>query len=330
MSRSKPSNSIKSGRPVLKFFAYFGIFLLLVLLVGPFLVPVPPLENTRPAKELADADSQFLRLNGLDVHYKLAGKGEPALVLLHGFASSTVSWQDVLVPLSEPGRTVLAFDRPASGLTARPLSWEGPNPYSPDFQAGLVVGFLDYLGVDQAVLVGNSAGGSIAVHTYLLYPERVKALILVDPAILSGGGAPAWVQPLLYTPQFSHLGPLVSRSLLGQMDSLIDLAYHDPAKMTPERMAGYLRSAQVDDWDKALWQFTLASRDLKLGERLGEIKVPTLVITGDDDRIVPTEQSLQVASQIAGAKLVVIPNCGHVPQEECQPEFLQAVNDFLK
>lgn len=323
MSRSKRSSFIN------KILLVFIIFLLL-LLVGPFLIPVPPLENTRTEKELADPDSLFLQLNGLDVHYKLAGQGQPVLILLHGFASSTVSWQDVLAPLAASSKTALAFDRPASGLTSRPLTWEGSNPYSPDFQASLVIEILDYLGVDQAVLVGNSAGGAIAMHTYLKYPERVKALILVDAAILSGGGAPGWVKPLLSTPQFSHLGPLIARSLLGQMDNLIELAYHDPRKMTPERMAGYLRSAQVNDWDKALWQFTLASRDLKLSEHLDEINVPTLVITGDDDRIVPTEQSIQIAGQIQGARLVVIPNCGHVPQEECQPEFLQAVNDFLK
>jgi pimeloyl-ACP methyl ester carboxylesterase len=85
----------------------------------------------------------------------------------------------------------------------------------------------------------------------------------------------------------------------------------------------------VADWDRALWEFTLASRDLKLSRRLEELRLPVLVITGDDDRIVPTAESLRLAEEIPGAQLAVIPDCGHVPQEECPQRFLQAVQGFL-
>ena len=81
--------------------------------------------------------------------------------------------------------------------------------------------------------------------------------------------------------------------------------------------------------ESALWELTVASKPLCLAEQLGKLKVPTLVITGDDDRIVPTAQSIRLAAEIPGAKLVVIPECGHVPQEEQPAAFLAAVSDFM-
>lgn len=305
------------------------LVLLAILLIGPFLVPVPPLENTVSAESLADVDSLFIEVNGLNVHYKKFGEGEPTFILLHGFGASVFSWREVTQDLAKYG-TVIAYDRPAFGLTERPLEWEGENPYSQDSQVELVIGLMDALGIEKATLVGNSAGGTISMLTALKYPERVESLILVDPAVYAGGGAPAWIRPLLGTPQFDHLGPLLARQLQAQGTEFIKTAWHDPSKITPEIFAGYQLPLQVNDWDKALWQLTLSSRESGLAERVKDFNLPILVITGDDDRIVPTEQSLRLAEELPNAKLAVIAQCGHVPHEECPLEFMQAVQDFLK
>ena len=105
--------------------------------------------------------------------------------------------------------------------------------------------------------------------------------------------------------------------------------WHDPSKITPEIWEGYTRPLQAQDWDRALWELTVASHDLDLGQRLDEVGLPVLVITGDDDRIVPTEQSLRLAAELPDAQLVLIPDCGHVPHEECPAAFLEAVRAFL-
>ncbi len=303
--------------------------LLLILLVGPFLVPVPPLEGTVPPEQLADPDSRFVEVNGITVHYKTAGSGRPAFLLLHGFAASTFSWREVVGPMSEWG-TVVAFDRPGFGLTERPLRWDGPSPYSPEAQADLTVGLMDALGIERAVLVGNSAGGTTALLTALTYPERVEALVLVDPAVYVGGGTPGWVRPLLNTPQMRHLGPLLARSIRDWGRDFGRSAWHDPTKLTPEIWEGYTKPLRAENWDRALWEVTRASHPLGLEKRLGEVRVPVLVITGDDDRVVPTEQSVRLAGEIPGAQLAVIPACGHVPQEECPGPFLEAVEAFLQ
>jgi len=172
--------------------------------------------------------------------------------------------------------------------------------------------------------------GTVAAYTALRHPQRVQALILVDAAIYTGGGAPGWAKPLLKTPQMRRLGPVVARNLLSQNKDLLNQTWHDPSKVTPDILEGYSKPTKVENWDKAFWEFTLASRDLKLSERLAELRLPVLVITGDDDRIVPTEESIRLSEELPSASLVVIPDCGHVPQEECPGPFMKALVAFIQ
>ncbi len=301
---------------------------LLFVLIGPFVVPLPPLEDTVPPEELADPDSQFADAGGLKVHYKTAGAGAPAFPLLHGFGASLFSWRGVMGSLGRMG-SVLAFDRPAFGLTERPLQWDGANPYSPQAQVDLAAAMLDRMGVEQGVLVGHSAGGTVAMLTALRYPERVRALVLVDPSVYRGGGAPAWIKPLLGTPQLRRIGPLLVRGIGSRGEAVIRTAWHDPGKITPGVIEGYRKPLKAHDWDRALWELTLASEESRLAGRLGELKMPVLVVTGDDDRIVPTADSIRLAGELPNATLAVVPNCGHLPHEERPAQFMKALREFV-
>ncbi|RCV15732.1 hypothetical protein SETIT_3G081300v2 [Setaria italica] len=161
---------------------------------------------------LADPDSSFFEINGVRLHHKVcshddedsssdqssdatvseagrSGIGLPIL-LLHGFGASVFSWSRVMRPLARiAAAKVLAFDRPAFGLTSR-ASWSGDdskplNPYSMAFSVMATLAFIDYLGAEKAVLVGHSAGCLVAVDAYFEAPERVAALVLVAPAIFA-------------------------------------------------------------------------------------------------------------------------------------------------
>lgn len=312
----------------LRFLRITLIALFAILLIGPFLIPVPPLENTKPIETLADVDSQFIEINDLTVHYKIYGEGETVFILLHGFGASLFSWREITQPLSQYG-TVIAYDRPAFGLTERPMQWEGESPYSQTSQIELLIHLMNTLRIEKAILVGNSAGGTISMLTALKYPERVQALILVDPAVYEGGGAPEWILPLLNTPQMNHLGPLFARQIQTRGPEIVQMAWHDPSKITHEIMEGYAKPLQAEHWDKALWYLTISSRESNLQTHLQNFDLPILIITGDDDRIVPTEQSIRLASELPNAELVVIPQSGHVPHEEKPQEFMQAVINFL-
>lgn len=301
----------------------------LSILIVPFLIPVPALTNTVPSDILADEDSRFVEVNGLTVHYKVMGNGEPTFLLLHGFGASLFSWQVVMPELAKYG-TVIAYDRPAFGLTERPLQWEdGENPYSPQAQIELVVGLMDKLGVKQAIFIGNSAGGKIAFETALNYPDRVKALIAVDAAVYTGGGVPSFMRPILSTPQMQHLGPLIARQFQKNGDDLIRSAWHDPSKISQKTWDGYHTPLKAENWDAALWAMTAASEASSLPDRLDELELPVLVITGDDDRIVPTEDSLRLADELPNAKLSVIEASGHLPHEEQPAAFMNALLSFL-
>ncbi len=316
---------------------FVAVLLIALLLIGPFLVPVSVVGSV-DAHTLADANSRFVEVplgsDSIEIHYKEAGTGEQTLVL-HGFGASVFSWREVMAPLAEHHR-VIAFDRPAFGLTERPLrgewgtaaEWNAGIPYGAAAQADLTIALMDELGVEQAVLVGNSAGGAVSIITALRYPERVKALILISPAVY-GGGPNAAARWLLQTPQMQHIGPLIARRIQEWGLDFARSAWHDPSLITDEIWQGYTAPLQIKNWDRALWELTAASRANRLDERLDELTLPILVITGDDDRIVPTAQSERLAQELPNARLAVIPACGHIAHEECPAPTLEAINQFL-
>lgn len=308
--------------------------LALLIGVGPLVFPIQPLTDTLPVEQLADPDSQFVTINGVKVHYKIYGSGQPVIILLHGFGASTFSWREVTQPLAQAG-TVIAYDRPAFGLTQRPMpgEWQGENPYSPQGNVNLLFGLMDALDVQQAILVGNSAGGRVAVDAALAAPQRISALVLVDAAIYTGGGNRfGLMAAFINTPQMNRMGPYFARSIAGEQGTqFIQTAWHDPSKITPEINAGYRKPLQATNWDQALWELTKAGGStLDIAPRLKELKMPVLVVTGDDDRIVPTADSQRLAGDIPGAQLTIFPNCGHVPHEECPSGFLKSVQPFIK
>lgn len=315
-------------KKIFSIMAWVLLGVLLVVLVGPFLVPVPDLVGTFAPDQLADPDSHFVSIDRIQVHYKTAGKGEPSLILFHGFASSLYSWRDVFPQLAQDYR-VVAYDRPGFGLTGRPMTWQGENPYSSEYQVKLMFALMDQLGIQKAVLVGNSAGGAIAMSAALRYPERVQTLVLVSPAVYNSG-SPCWRRLLFNTPQMNHLGPLLARRIQVWGRNFGEQAWHDPSKLTNEIWAGYTRPLKAENWDRALWYFMAANQELNLPEQLDRIQLPVLVIAGDDDRIVPTDLSIRLANKLPQAELVVAPACGHAPQEECPQAFLAAVQGFLK
>lgn len=309
---------------------WVGLALAVALTLGPYLIPLPPLEDTLPPEDLADEDSRFIEVDGLRLHYKEAGQGEPALVLLHGFGASTFSWRRVLGPLARK-RRVVAFDRPGFGLSQRPLRpTRRPSPYSPEGAADLTAGLMRALGIRRAVLVGNSAGGTVALLTYLRHPDPVAGLILVSPAIHLPVGVPPVLRPLFRTPPMERLGVALVRAVAGRSRMLLERGYHDPSRITSEDLEGYLRFLKAHDWDRALWHLALETGPVDLRAHLPQVRVPTLMVTGDDDRLIPTAVSVELAVRFPHGELAVLPDCGHLPQEECPEAFLEAVEAFLE
>jgi pimeloyl-ACP methyl ester carboxylesterase len=123
---------------------------------------------------------------------------------------------------------------------------------------------------------------------------------------------------------------LIARQIQTRGPELIRLAWYDPTRIPEETLALYKKPLQAENWDRALWELTLASQESDLAERLNEFTMPVLVITGEADKIVPTEQSVRLAGELPDAQLVVIPQAGHVPHEEQPAAFLEAVKSFAQ
>lgn len=280
---------------------------------------------------LADPDSQFLDANGFRIHYKRLGSGPTLILLLHGSFLSLRSWSQVMQPLAEQA-TVVAFDRPVCGLTSRPLpKGKGDALYSADAQSDLVATLIDKLGFAQAILIGNSTGGTIALLTALRHPARVRGLVLVGPMIYSGYATSQVPAPMLAV--MKGLRPLFSRIMKVMIAKLYDKAirkfWFRQERLSDAMLATIKADFMVGPWDQAFFELFLATRHLGLDTRLQSLQLPALVVTGEHDRAVKPEESVRLANELPGAALEIITDCGHLPQEERPDAFVTAVKTFL-
>ena len=308
-----------------------GLSILLVidlLLVVPLIIPIPPLKDVQPVIELADPDSRFTSIDNIQFHYKTAGSGDTALVLLHGFGASLYSWREVMPVLAEEYQ-VFAYDRPAFGLTERPASWTGINPYHPQASIEQLAQLLDAWGLQTVILIGNSAGGQTAMEFTLAHPDRVEALILVSPAVSHRNTYAAKHPNLIILPQVQRLGPLLVRRIADTGLETIDQAWHDPALQPEDTIPLYTKPLKAENWDLALWHYSTGDEISDLPARLDQFSLPILLIAGDDDRLIPTGNTIALQEQLPTADLAILPDCGHVPQEECPAAFLEVVDHFL-
>jgi pimeloyl-ACP methyl ester carboxylesterase len=238
------------------------------------------------------------------------------------------TWNEVMDFFSERGH-VIAYDQIPYGLSEKLVTgdWTEANPYTSEAAVDELVLFLDALEVDNVILVGNSYGGVLAAQAALAQPDRVEALVLVDAAVYVQEEMPAFVMEL---PQVQHMGPLFARQL-GQSEAFIRQTYFDPGQISDERMSLTMINTEVEDWDLALWEYlrVWGADTLDFAARIPDIQQPALVITGDSDQVVPVEDSQRLDDELPDSELVILPSCGHVPQEECPEAFEAAVDEWL-
>jgi pimeloyl-ACP methyl ester carboxylesterase len=308
--------------------------ILSLLLVGPFLIQVNSsgtLTNVEAASAQFGDKSKFIEIVGHDVHYLTSGdqNSDRLILLLHGFGANVSTWDFVLDELGAAG-FVVAYDRAAFGFTERPVTWSGTNPYSSAGQLEVIQALIDeFGGGKEVVILGHSAGGNLAAAFAAQYPDQVDELILLDPAIYTSGGTPDWLTWVYDIPQLNHVGPALVSSIATSGLDLLDRSYFDKSLVTEELKAKYTAPLKITGWEKAFWNFNKAPRTTNVDTALASITIPTLVITGDNDEVVATADSIRLAGELPNAQLVVIEDCGHLPNEEKSQGFLTAVAGFL-
>jgi len=272
----------------------------------------------------APAPSQFLPVLGMQVHLRDEGpRGDPLpIVLLHGTSASLHTWDAWTQALTHQ-RRVIRFDLPAFGLT-------GPHPdndYSIAAYVRFVVAVLDQMGVQQFVLAGNSLGGQIAWGTAVAHPQRVKKLVLIDSA---GYPLQSTSVPLGFTIARTPGLRVVMEYVLprGVVQSSVRNVYGDPAKVTADLVDRYYELTLRAGNRQAL---AYRMDQLHSGDEaaLKGLKVPTLVMWGAKDRLIPPDTAQRFLADIAGAQMVIFDDLGHVPHEEDGPKTVEAFKLFM-
>jgi pimeloyl-ACP methyl ester carboxylesterase len=309
-----------------------GVVLALILVV-PFLIPVQT-TGTSTYKEVAGEGATFATAQGIDIYYEKTDfvcqedkdcSNPPVILLMHGFGANTFSYREVMEPLSELG-DVIAYDRPGFGLSERPTSWEGENPYGSIGQDLILDELIAQFAPGRdVILVGHSAGGTLAAQYVVDNKDAIQGLILISPAILSTGGSPSWLNWVFSIPQLDHLGPLLVSSIASSGMDLLNESWYNKDLITEEVKAGYREPLGVIGWEEGFWEFNRAPRAFDIKDRLDEINVPTLLLTGDTDTVVATADTEALANLIKDSVLFVIPNSGHLAQEETPEDTMKAI-----
>ena len=298
---------------------------------APMLLPETTAADRLPRRELARPTSRFVRLDGIEVHHEVHGPDDaPTLLLSHHFYGSTLVW-DRLVPLLADEHRLVTWDRPGFGLTERPVrDTRTDNPYTRSVTARLGWSLLDSLGVERAVLVGASAGGTNALEMYAQAPERVRALVLLAPAITGDVGAPPRLRPLLNSAPLRRIAPRAVERVAGEVTrERITRSWADPSRATDADLAAYADLLRVEGWSRGLWEVMTAEQPPDLRRVLRSVQVPTLVVTGAQDRTIAPRWGRWVAATIPDGRFQLLPDCGHVPHQE-RPDALAAiVSPFL-
>ncbi len=262
----------------------------------------------------------------MSVHLRDEGPpGDPVpIVLLHGTSSSLHTWEGWVRELKAK-RRVITFDMPGFGLT-------GPSPdnvYTLESYSRFVMAVMDKLGVQRCVLGGNSFGGHVSWVTALTYPGRVEKLILVDSSGYDHRSASVPIGfRIAKIPVLNRLvANILPRSLI---ESSIQNVYGDPGKVTQELVDRYFDITVREGNRRALVQrFKQAPSGGALALRVPELKLPTLIIWGGLDRLIVPEEGDRFHQEIAGSRLVIFDDLGHVPQEEDPVRTAAAVKRFL-
>jgi pimeloyl-ACP methyl ester carboxylesterase len=254
------------------------------------------------------------------VYYEL-GSG-PTLVLVHGFGSqANFDWGNVMVPLSEHHH-ILAMDQIGFGASAKPLV-----DYSIQTYVDFLGEFLRVLAVKQFTLAGESLGGWIAAAYTLqaLTPENHGAYAVPVP------------ERLILEDAAGHKAPGGMGMAIPIAGSLkeaagVTIVFHDKSRVTEAFIReNFARKLAANDGatERSFWSNPkLASETV--GDKLERITVPTLVVWGGEDELVPLADGRDYAARIPGARLVVVPGCGHAPSIEKPAEFMAAVEGFAK
>jgi len=266
----------------------------------------------------APTDARFAQVEGVPLRYIDVGSG-PAVVLIHGFASSLDVWRGIVPELAK-GHRVIALDLKGFGFSGRPAG-----DYSPAAQARLVRGLLDQRGVDRAAVVAHSWGAGVALALALDAPGRVERLVLYSAYVYD-----EQVPPFYQWAQLPGMGEaLFALYYQHGLEDRIGLAFYDQRQATQERVEIVEAEARRPGTTAAALAAVRGQRYARLAARYSTIKVPTLLLWGENDIVTSLRFGHRLERELGNARLVSYARCGHMPMFEAARPSTRELLRFL-
>lgn len=284
-----------------------------------------PYANEAQEPEGRDPVSRWITVEGVRVHYRESastdGLGGLPLLFVHGWCGSSYDFLDLMRELPQ-GLHLIAPDLPGCGRSQK----DGIN-FSPGYFVEFLAAFLRAVGIPRAIVVGHSMGGGIAANLTVARPALVERLVLIDPYGLRGEeGA---LRLFRRSGFVVDLGTALNNRFLIEFTTRLNV-FHDHSRITKEYLDSVAETCLGRDARRA--QATITKRVLghsPVDDLLHSIAAPTIVLWGEFDRVLAPKWAAEYAGRIPGARLVMIPDSGHMPQIEAAPLVTSLLLEFL-
>jgi pimeloyl-ACP methyl ester carboxylesterase len=315
-----------------------AIFVLLIAVILFFSIQAN-LRETKTREEAAPSTGRFVPAGDFELFIQEMGPGDGQVILfIHGTAAWSGLWRETMTPLAEAGYRCIAIDIPPFGYSERPAT---PSYGNAD-QAKRIVALMDALGIEHAILLGHSFGGGATMETALMIPERIDALVLADVGGLNLNLQPApknqnpsAIEMFLGTPFVRNpvlattaTNPLFTKTLISAMVLDRADATEEKIKILQEPLVLQGATNTLGDWLKAV----LGPQEISLTSNPANyqrLTMPTLIIWGDSDTVIPQKEGEYLQSILPDAELVLMEGVNHIPHVEDQETFIETVLGFL-
>lgn len=267
------------------------------------------------------ASEEFLKVGDINISYISEGSGD-VILFIHGLSGCKEEWE-YTIPYFADNYKAIAIDLPGSGHSDKPLV-----EYTIDFYSDSVKGFLDEMEIEKAIIVGNSMGGLVSQSLTLKYPEKVDKLILVDSAGINPMRGRAQTSLSLNTDAISKQKGF-SPAMIKMTKKML---FYKPCDALDTIIERAISDLKRDDHPEAFRAILSSMENIvkaDLSERLGEINQPTLIVWGENDKLMGPKVAEILEGKIRGSEVVIISECGHCPMLEKPDEFNSFVFSFL-
>lgn len=281
-----------------------------------------PGEPEVPVATFVTPDDRFVEIDGIRLRYRewgSAAEGKPSLLLIHGFGNSLQSFRELAPRLSDCCH-VVAIDMVGYGLSDKPVDYD----YHNGPQADMLIAAARRIGLTEIVYVGHSLGGAVALQAAVKDAET-RGLVLLNPGIIRTG-VPKIVQVTLPPLPRMSAKMFASREFRG---NFLKQSYVNPDIVTESVIDEVMRGSRTEGYMAGM---TSLMKQYREGEEIilaRQVKVPTLIPWGDQDRNKPREEADELQAMIAGSQVVRFPNAGHYVHEEAADGVADAMKAWL-